>query len=104
MAGNNKQFDGFADVSHLLAEKRAWQNKLLGKTVVKAKDQSRVDLGEFAADENIRGFTVSFEPQTEPKDTATTVITSLKSADKQRFIMHIENFGIKEVTATVHQL
>lgn len=103
-SNNDVAFDEFADVSHLLAKEQGWQHKLLSKTTVKPKNQSKIILGEFAPDENIRGFVVSFDPQTDPKNAATTVITRLKSADKQRYIMHIENFGLKEVIATIHQL
>lgn len=97
---NSDSYKDIVDVSHLISNQASGAGKSLVEVEVKPKDQVRVLLGEFTAQNQPRGFSVEYTPSP-PENSMVSRVTSLESADHQKLILHIANYGEKSTKAKV---
>lgn len=95
-------YDDIVDVSHLISKQSG--GKPLVEIEVKPKDQVRVMLGNFTQQNHPKGFSVEYSPSPDPENSMVSRVTSLESADHQRLILHIANYGSKPRKAAVTTL
>lgn len=101
---NSDSYKDIVDVSHLISSQTSGNGKSLVEVEVKPKDQVRVLLGEFTPQNQPRGFSVEYSPSPDPENSMVSRVTSLESADRQKLILHIANYGEKPTKATVTTL
>jgi hypothetical protein len=78
--------------------------KLLGKITVKPRDQGRMLLGSYPADDAFKGFSIQLKPEPDPEDAVVTQIANAGTQEQYKLLLHIMNYGTKSVTATIWQL
>lgn len=98
---NINEYGEVVDLSHLITSKSASKGKPLAEIEVKPKDQVRVLLGEFTDQNHPKGFSVEYATNPDPDNSMVSRVTSLKSANRQKLILHIANYGSKPTKALV---
>ena len=71
---------------------------------VQPRDQQYVSLGQYTAKRCPKGFTVTFTPEPEPRNSAVSQIVTVEDQGRTKFVLQVANFGTKPVTARVWKI
>jgi len=72
----------------------------IGELKIKPNEQSRLSLGNYAAEHMPKGFSINVKPNVDPEAVVTQVVT-LDAHGKYNLVMQVANYGTKTVTAQI---
>ena len=89
---------------HPITYEPVQDKKPLNEIEVMPEEQQRIPLGSFGGKDEPKGFSIGITPEPDPTDSVVTAVTTLGTASRYEFVLHVANYGGKPVTAKVWQL
>jgi len=80
---------------------------LVGVMRVKPRAQSHIALGRFTAADKLKGFSVEFKPEPDPKDSVVTEVVDFGttgSSSLYSLVLYAVNYGYRPVSIEVRRL
>lgn len=94
----------FDDDLQLLNESGNEGGEIIGNLEVGPRDQDRIELGVYTADDPPKGFYTEVSPKPSSSNSVVTRITSLGTDKQYKLILHVANFSDETVLVKIGKL